>query len=602
VDEREPRASLKAVAGIARGTAASPEHVTFAAACDPWSLQTVAQSGQIEVRAQLATRFDTLPMGAWKVSPQQVMVLPVMLPGQDRPRAIVVAAVSPMRALDEDYRTFFGLVATQIASGLADAQALEEERRRAAALAELDRAKTVFFSNVSHEFRTPLTLMIGPLQDVLARGEAMTADAAASIDVAHRNGLRLLKLVNTLLDFSRIEAGRIDASYEATDLASLTTDLASVFRSAVEKAGLRLVVECAPLPEPVYVDRDMWEKIVLNLLSNAFKFTFDGEIRVAIDARGDHVELRVSDTGVGIAEADLPRMFERFHRVKHTRARTHEGTGIGLALVQELARLHGGTVSVTSEAGRGTTFLVRVRTGTSHLPPDRIAAGRQLQSTSVGAVPYVEEALRWLPDVSGSSAVAASAAEQPATVAPDTNAARILIADDNADMRDYLRRILGSRYRVEAVGDGQAALERMIADPPDLLLSDVMMPALDGFALLSAVRDDERLRATPVVLVSARAGEEARIEGLHAGADDYLVKPFTARELLACVTSQLALARVRRESEAERMRLLQENADVTTTLNDVGAIVASDLDRTTVVQKVTDAATELTTAEFGAFF
>ena len=216
-------------------------------------------------------------------------------------------------------------------------------------------------------------------------------------EVAHRNALRLMRLVNTLLDFSRIEAGRIDANYEPTDLAQFTTELAGVFRSAIEKAGLSLVVDCDPLREPVYVDRDMWEKIVLNLLSNAFKFTFEGQITVELRSVGDRVELRVSDTGVGIPEADLPRMFERFHRVKHARARTHEGTGIGLALVQELARFHGGGVAVASQEGRGTTFTVTIRTGTAHLPPERVSGTRRPSSTSVGALPYVEEALRWLP-------------------------------------------------------------------------------------------------------------------------------------------------------------------------------------------------------------
>jgi signal transduction histidine kinase/DNA-binding response OmpR family regulator len=344
----------------------------------------------------------------------------------------------------------------------------------------------------------------------------------------------------------------------------------------------------------------MWEKIVLNLLSNAFKFTLDGRIRVALEWLGDRVELCVSDTGVGIAASELPRMFERFHRVKHVRARTHEGTGIGLALVQELARLHGGTVSVSSEEGRGTTFVVTIRTGRAHLPADRIGMRRRLASTSVGAIPYVEEALRWLPGKEASSEVGHDV-EVPAAAAPP-DAGRILVADDNADMREYLTRILGQSYRVEAVGDGREALGRIEVAPPDLILSDVMMPALDGFGLLAAVRANETVRSVPVILLSARAGEEARIEGLHAGADDYLVKPFTARELLASVASQLQLARMRRESEAERMRLVQENADVTATLNEVGALVSSDLDRSKVVQAVTDAATELTTAEFGAFF
>ena len=369
-----------------------------------------------------------------------------------------------------------------------------------------------------------------------------------------------------------------------------------MFRSAIEKAGLELIVECDPQPDAVYVDREMWEKIVLNLLSNAFKFTFDGRITVQLRSLGDRVELRIADTGVGIPAGDLPRMFERFHRVKHTRARTHEGTGIGLALVQELVRIHGGGVTVASEEGRGTTFTVTVPMGTAHLPAERIAASRQLPSTSTGAIPYVEEALRWLPDADR-SAHDRSVSERVADLT-NAPAARILVADDNADMRDYLSRMLGQHYRVEVVRDGRAALERIRRDQPDLLLADVMMPTLDGFVLVAAIRADEHSRSLPVILLSARAGEEARIEGLRAGADEYLVKPFSGRELLACVASQLALSRIRRETEGA----LRETAAVTETLNNVGAIVASDLDRANVVQAVTDAATELTTAEFGAFF
>ena len=259
----------------------------------------------------------------------------------------------------------------------------------------------------------------------------------------------------------------------------------------------------------------------------------------------------MADTGVGIPESDLPRMFERFHRVKHARARTHEGTGIGLALVQELARLHGGAVTVASQEGRGSTFTVSVRTGTSHLPPERISVAHQPTPTSVGAMPFVEEALRWLPgaDAPSEQPTTSLGERPPVTVTAGEGAPRLLVADDNADMRDYLGRILGQSYRIEAVGDGESAMERILASPPDLVVADVMMPKCDGFGLLAAVRADERTRSTPVVLLSARAGEEARIEGLHAGANEYLVKPFSARELLACVESQLQLARLRRESE-----------------------------------------------------
>jgi signal transduction histidine kinase/DNA-binding response OmpR family regulator len=515
-------------------------------------------------------------------------------------RGRLVVGISARRPYDTSYQSFLDLVADQLAIALTNARAYEAERQRAEALSAIDRAKTTFFSNVSHEFRTPLTLLVGPLADDLADPTPLPQAHRERIETAHRNALRLLRLVNSLLDFSRIEAGRIDASYEPTDLSALTADLASAFRSAVEKAGLSLIVNCPPLPQPVYVDRDMWEKVVLNLLSNAFKFTFDGEIRVELAWQGDHVDLRIADTGVGIPEADLDRVFERFHRIKHERARTHEGTGIGLALVQELARLHGGSVSVASAAGRGTTFTVSIRTGTAHLPQDRISATRQLIPTGAGATPYVEEALRWLPDATGKGASVAGAAVLSPSSERDVHAvrARVLIADDNADMREYLARILGTTYQVEAVPDGRAALERIRAQPPDLVVSDVMMPELDGFGLLAAVRNEAEIRSTPVVLLSARAGEEARIEGLHAGADEYLVKPFSARELLACVASQLQLSRLRQET----VRLAQEHAAVTETLNNVGAIVASDLDRDKVVQAVTDVATDLTTAEFGAFF
>jgi PAS domain S-box-containing protein len=460
--------------------------------------------------------------------------------------------INPRRPFDEGYRSFLDLVADQIAIGLTNARAHEAERERAEALAAIDRAKTTFFSNVSHEFRTPLTLLVGPLEEELADETAPLPPAHRErVEIAHRNAMRLLRLVNTLLDFSRIEAGRIDASYEPTDLAALTADLASTFRSAIEQAGLALIVDCPPLPQPVYVDRDMWEKVVLNLLSNAFKFTFEGDVRVELRWRDDHVDLRVADTGVGIPDDDVGRVFERFHRVRHARARTYEGTGIGLALVQEIARFHGGGVTVSSRPGRGSTFTVSVRTGTSHLPAERISAARQLTPTAMGARPYVEEALRWLPDAgrtAPSFVESLAPASSSATGAPHENV-RILIADDNADMRDYLARILGQKYRVEVFADGRAAVDRIRADAPDLILTDVMMPELDGFGLLAAVRADQRTRSIPVILLSARAGEESRIEGLRAGADEYLAKPFSARELLACVSSQLRLGRLRRETE-----------------------------------------------------
>ena len=474
-------------------------------------------------------------------APALVRELPIGAEGR------LVAGLNPRRPFDEQYRAFLELVADQLASAIADAQAYDEERKRAEALAQIDRAKTAFFSNVSHEFRTPLTLMLGPLADGLVDAEQPLPPAQrARQELVLRSALRLQKLVNTLLDFSRIEAGRARASYVATDLAGFTANLASTFRSAVEKAGLELEVDCPPLPEPAWIDREMWEKIVLNLLSNAFKFTFEG--RIAISVRmGEQFMLEVRDSGAGIPAAELPRIFERFHRVEGAKSRTHEGTGIGLALVQELAKLHGGAVSVHSVEGQGSTFSVSIPRGSAHLPAEHVGRASELASTALGPASYVQEALGWLADPAP-----AYAGE---TVAPAKAGARIVWADDNADMREYVRSLLAPRYDVEAVADGEAALAAVRARAPDLVLADVMMPKLDGFGLIAALRADEKLKGLPVILLSARAGEEARIEGMSAGADDYVVKPFSARELLVRVHALL-------QSVEQRRRIDQERADI----------------------------------------
>ncbi|MDC0680798.1 ATP-binding protein [Sorangium atrum] len=523
-----------------------------------WPLAEAARVGEILV-GDLAARFGALPGGRWGSAPEQAIVLPLSRPGQPRPYGFLVGGVSPRRLLDEPYRGLFRLITDQVVTAIANARAYEEERRRAEELAAIDRAKTLFFSNVSHEFRTPLTLMLGPMEDALAApGCALSGEHLA---LAHRNALRLLKLVNALLDFSRLEMGRAQASYEPTDLAGLTVDLASAFRSAIERAGLAFKVDCPKLPEPVFVDRDMWEKIVLNLLSNALKFTFDGEIFLSLRARGDDVELAVRDTGTGIPEHELPHLFDRFHRVQGVRTRTHEGSGIGLALVHELVRLHGGSVRAESRPGEGTAFTIAIPRGSAHLPAERVRAEKTLASTATGAAPYVEEALRWQ---LAEAPAPADHVEPDHAAAPFDPSARILLADDNADMRMYVRRILDERWTVEAVCDGAAALESARRSPPDLVIADVMMPVLDGFGLLRALRADPATRGVSVIMLSARAGEECRVEGLAAGADDYLVKPFSARELVARVATHLQLAAHRRAVEWERGRMyaLFEHAPV----------------------------------------
>jgi PAS domain S-box-containing protein len=560
------RLRLEATAGIEPSHPAALAELDSAALA-PWPIADVLRSHALRIVPDLATRLrGAIPRGPWPQAPDTAAVLPI---GESGRVGALIVGLNPFRLLDDGFRSFLKLIAGQIAAAIANVQAYEEERLRAEALAEIDRAKTQFFSNVSHEFRTPLTLMLGPLEDALNdRSHVLPAPQRDRILTAHRNSLRLLRLVNTLLDFSRIEAGRVEPSFEPVDLSSLTAELASTFQSVLQRAALRLEVRCERLPEAVYIDPGMWEKIVFNLISNAFKFTFEGQIDVVTRASPDgrFAQLVVRDSGVGIPAQELPRLFERFHRVEGQRSRSFEGSGIGLALVHELVKLHGGSISVDSHEGAGSSFTVSVPFGTEHLPAHRIGALRSRESTRADA--YIEEALRWLPESTASNVAAQPAEEPELPIANGTRGARVLIADDNGDMRSYVARLLRGRWEVVTATDGATALGLIRAHQPDLVLSDVMMPGLDGFGLLRELRSDPALRAIPVILLTARAGEDARVAGFDAGADDYLTKPFSARELIARVNANLEMVRLRREATQElreseaRFRNMADHAPV----------------------------------------
>ena len=557
LDNTGKRASLAGTTGLISLPADVPTSVDLAAD-ESCSIVRVATTRSVQLIENVQSMFQNL-MRTPEVTPSQALALPVLNPGSEHLAAVLVAGVNPMRPLEES-RAFLELVANHLETAISSARAKQHVRERAQALAELDRAKTVFFSNVSHELRTPLTLLLAPLDDVLARTSLEGADRQL-LEIARRGGGRLLKLVNSLLEFSRIEAGRIEASYEGTDLASLTADLASVFRSAFERGGVVLTLDCPKLAEDIFVDRDMWEKIVLNLMSNAFKFTIKGEVRVTQHAVGDWIQLQVSDTGCGVAAEDLPHLFERFFRGRAPQARTHEGTGIGLSLVQELVKLHGGSIEASSEIGVGTTITLRIPRGCAHLPADRIGVSRTLQRARIGALPFVEEALGWLPDgARGKPTASDISSAVPAETPPsDSSKARVLVVDDNADMRSYLSRLLGERWQVETAPEGVSALQRIQENAPDLVIADVMMPGMDGFELLHLIRTREAIAKVPVMLLSARAGEEASAEGLRAGADDYVIKPFSARELVARVESRLTQARLNAAERSARQAAEQAN-------------------------------------------
>jgi len=558
------RATLQSSTGTKGNRIASPT-IEPDATQSPWRTADLLRGARSVIVQDFKAIAEDLPCGAWDEPARQAVMLPIASQGSDRPAGFFVAGLNQFRPYDSGYSGFLELIAGQVAASLANARAYEAERQRAEALAELDRAKTAFFSNVSHEFRTPLTLMLGPAEDMLANPETRPKNRENAATI-HRNALRLLKLVNTLLEFTRIEAGRTRASFEPTDFNAFTAELASSFRSAIERAGLRFVVtgdDPTTRAPDVFLDCDMWERVVLNLLSNAFKHTFDGEIVVRTHVDAEHATLEVRDTGVGIPADQLPRIFERFHRVPNARSRTHEGTGIGLALVQELVRIHGGKMSVESTVGEGTTFTVTLPVGDAHLSPEQLAAPRGERERRTGArstAAFVEDALRWLPTGSRDSAELTAGADADQDTDRPAVHGRVLVADDNADMREYVARLIRGRgHDVIAVGDGLAALSMIKSHAPDVVLSDVMMPGLDGFELLRRVRSDPEARATPVILLSARAGEEARIEGMAAGAADYLVKPFAARELIARVDAQVdraVRANQERRAKLEQGRLL----------------------------------------------
>ena len=550
LDEKGEDAQLVAVSGWKdyQGPA-KPVHLPIAQhmTAVSWPLAEVVRTPRELVVEDLAARFGPLPAGRWNARPNQAIVLPLSRAGRSTPYALLVAGVSPHRALDNRYLRFFRATAAQVMSAIATARAYEAETNRAEALAEIDRAKTTFFSNVSHEFRTPLTLLLGPLEMLLAEA-TLGGETRERLGQMQRNALRLLRLVNALLDFSRMEAGRHSARFVPTDLARYTADLASAFHSAFNKAGLSFAVDCRSLAAPIYVDRDMWEKIVMNLLSNALKFTFEGGVSVRLAPAEGGALLIVKDTGIGIARGEQSKLFHRFHRVEGARSRSYEGTGIGLALVHELVALHGGTIRVASDEGKGTEFAVMLRAGRDHLPPEHVAEASDASTAPRSAAAYLDEALQWLPYESR------AVASPPAKLS-----ARVLVADDNSDLRTFLSSLLTPHYEVQTVVDGRQALAAVQARKPDLVLSDVMMPNLDGLGLVRALRENPETRTLPVILLSARAGQEASLEGLAAGADDYLAKPFTSQELLARVRTHLTMARARDELVT---KLTQANEDL----------------------------------------
>ncbi|GAA4405449.1 two-component regulator propeller domain-containing protein [Nibrella viscosa] len=394
------------------------------------------------------------------------------------------------------------------------------EQKEAGRLAELDALKTRFFTNISHEFRTPLTLILGPVEEAIQEYVHDTR-----FPLIQRNAVRLQSLINQLLDLSKLEAGQLKAELEPGDLAAFFRTLAGSFSSLAESRQIMFTFVQSETERWVNFDRDKLEKITSNLLSNAFKFTPEGkDVRMTVTypepGSADSLQLRVGDTGIGIPADHLPRIFERFYQVDGTINRSYEGTGIGLALVNELVKVLGGTITVSSTAGTGTTFTVNLPLTAA------VAQPRQPSLLTQTAIPEPDRIRPNVPE----------APDERLPVPPDKV---LLIIDDNADIRTYIRGIFQLEYQILEATDGVDGLEKATAMLPDLVICDLMMPRLNGFGFCRTLKSQEVTSHIPVVMLTAKAAVENRIEGFQLGADDYLTKPFNRAELQARVQNLL---------------------------------------------------------------
>lgn len=462
---------------------------------------------------------------------------------------VLVLGLNPYRQLDDSYNAFMDLITRQVSTLLADARATEYERKRAVALADLDASKTTFFQNVSHEFRTPLTIAMAAARELRELG--LDPAQEPHLDAVERSAGRLNRLVDALLEFARAEAGTLVPVLDAVDVSAYTRELVSMFRSAMESAGLVLETD---LPEvgTAWLDHEAWAKVVVNLVSNAFKFTDEGTVSVSLRRRQDELELIVSDTGCGIPADEQDQVFERFHQVGHEARPGVPGAGIGLALVADLVRAHGGSVGLVSEVGRGSTFTVVLPVGApvgrgSEAPLHGAPAAAWWAAELDDVVPKAD-APAPVSHAQGTGATTVQTPVQPSgTPSSSGGAGQLLLVEDHADLRGYLTRLLTSdRWEVTAVADVPSALG--VQQVPDLILSDIMLPGHSGLDLVRMVRQDPRMAAVPIILLSARAGSGAAAEGLAAGADDYVVKPFEPVELLSRLRVHHTLAQQRAQA------------------------------------------------------
>jgi len=482
--------------------------------------------------------FD-LPL---RSSARALMMVPLICDGQ-LIGSITLRETNQARKWNQSDIDLALAVAAQAAIAVQQSRLYQKTRQQAERLLELDRQKTEFFQNISHEFRTPLTLMMGPLESAVSQKNDLPYEQAV---IALRNTRRLLRLVNQLLDIQRIDAGKMQASFRPCDLVTMVNQIVESFRPYCEKKGLRLVTEFNPSPR-VYLDPERFDKVLYNLLSNAMKFTdAGGAIAIKVEPAGDHVRLQVKDTGIGIRTEQIPHLFQRFRQAEGSVNRSYEGSGLGLALVKELVELHGGQISVESIYSAGSTFTVWLQTGMAHLPLDQVLEVPTQIQTSRAAVELadleiLEEHLN-APDIPDTPELPEIRATLDTSAPASVISSTILVVDDNSDLRTYVSRILqASGFEVLTARDGAEGFSITTKKHPDLIVTDLMMPMVSGMEMIRMIREQSNLKGIPIILLTAKVDEDTRIEGTEQGADIYLAKPFNDRELLAAVRNLLAL-------------------------------------------------------------
>lgn len=548
-----------------RPNPANPQNDAVRTAADE-HVARVLVTGQPELVTDLRRIFESntlMPGVLGPRLPDEAMVYPLRDDVHSPPYGVVIIGINPYRRLDDAYQTFLDLAARHMSIMINDARSFEAERHRASALAKISADKTRFVQDISHELRTPLMLLTGPLQSILASESTLSATNREALTSAQAAARELTAQVDTLLSFVRADAGRLDPRFTPTDLATLTTDVAGMFRSRADAAGLQLRIDAPPLHDPVEVDHQMWSQILINLLSNALKFTERGTITVRLRASGTEVQLTVTDTGIGIRADQFDKIFERFYQVTGSIL----GTGIGLSLVADLAHAHGGDVRVESTPDEGSVFTVGVPTR----QPDTALPTTTQPTPPAGVVHSHAVSIREQPRTDAGRADAdigpvAVTEQSPADTGcatweqlePDTDTGdgprRLLLVEDHAGLRTYLCRLLSEDgWSVEAVGTAEAALTVTI--PPDLVVSDIVLPGRSGIDLLRALRADPAHEDLPILLLTARAGGEAVAAGLQAGANDYIVKPFDPVELLARARVHYDLTWRRRQAQEQTKNL-----------------------------------------------